>query len=219
MAKMPTNAGRPCCQNCSCRTLNAAAKPRPARTEGIQGVVLLPVRRRVNTVGPAEGADPQVHAVRTNRIPPASVAIDSVTEPSGTAPADFRTARRKKIDLADPTKVDRLPPHSVEAEQGVLGCVLLSPNDSLGHCIERFTNGPEVFYDLRHRTIYEALVAMYDRKDPIDLITVQQVLKDRQHLESIGGLPYLAALPNAVPRRPISTTTWKSSARSSSSVK
>jgi replicative DNA helicase len=125
--------------------------------------------------------------------------IDSVEEPNGGAPADFKKARRRKATLADPMKVDRLPPHSVEAEQGVLGCVLLSPNDCLGHCIEKFQGGPEVFYDLRHRTIYEVLVEMYERKGAIDLITIQQLLKDKQMLEGVGGLAYLASLPDAVP--------------------
>src|SRR5436190_7687797 len=110
---------------------------------------------------------------------------------------DFR--RRRSTGLADATKVDRLPPHSIEAEQGVLGCVLLSPNDKLGETIGAFKAGSEVFYDLRHRTIYELLVEMYDNKNAIDLITVQQRLKDRQQLEAVGGLPYLASLPDAVP--------------------
>ena len=113
--------------------------------------------------------------------------------------ADFKKARRRKAALADPSKVDRLPPHSIEAEQGVLGCVLLSPHDSLGHCVEKFTSGPEVFYDLRHRAVYEVLVEMYDAKRAIDLITLQQTLKDRQQLEGVGGLSYLASLPDAVP--------------------
>ena len=52
------------------------------------------------------------------------------------APHDFRQARRKKLELADPTKVDRQPPHSIEAEQGVLGCVLLAPSECLNDCIE-----------------------------------------------------------------------------------
>ena len=125
--------------------------------------------------------------------------IDSVEEPSGSVPVDFKKARRRKAALADPSKIDRLPPHSVEAEQGVLGCVLLSPNDCLGHCIEKFTSGPEVFYDLRHRTIFEALLEMYEHKGAIDLITVQQALKDKQQLEAVGGLAYLASLPDAVP--------------------
>ena len=59
--------------------------------------------------------------------------------------------------------------------------------------------GADVFYDLRHRTIYELLVEMYDQKEAIDLITVQQRLKDQQQLEAVGGLAYLASLPDAVP--------------------
>ena len=125
--------------------------------------------------------------------------IDTIEPQAGSAPVDFKKARRKKADLADPSRVDRLPPHSVEAEQGVLGCILLSPHDSLGECIEKFKDGSEVFYDLRHRTIYELLAEMYDRKAAIDIITVQQALKDKQQLEAVGGLPYLASLPDAVP--------------------
>jgi replicative DNA helicase len=125
--------------------------------------------------------------------------LDSVEQPAGDPPPDFKKARRQKAALAAPSKIDRLPPHSVEAEQGVLGCVLLSPNDCLGQCIEKFTNGSEVFYDLRHRTIFEALLEMYERKEAMDLITVQQALKDKQQLEAVGGLAYLASLPDAVP--------------------
>ena len=118
---------------------------------------------------------------------------------TGGPPVDFKKARRKKSPLADPTRVDRLPPHSIEAEQGVLGCVLLSPHECLGVCIEKFKSGPDMFYDLRHRTIYELLVEMYDRKEGIDMITVQQRLRDKQQLDGVGGLAYLAALPDAVP--------------------
>jgi len=101
--------------------------------------------------------------------------------------------------MADLTKIDRLPPHSMEAEQGVLGCILLSPNDCLGDCIEKFKSGSEVFYDLRHRSVYETLIEMYERKEAIDLITVQQTLKDKSQLDGVGGLAYLASLPDAVP--------------------
>jgi replicative DNA helicase len=125
--------------------------------------------------------------------------IDSIESQGGGGLADFKKSRRKKADLADPAKVDRLPPHSIEAEQGVLGCALLSPNDCLGECIEKFAGGPEVFYDLRHRAIYELLTEMYDRKNAIDIITVQQALKDKQQLDAVGGLAYLASLPDAVP--------------------
>jgi len=99
----------------------------------------------------------------------------------------------------DSSKVDRLPPHSTEAEQGVLGCILLSPNDCLGECIGKFKQGGEEFYDLRHQSIYQVLVEMYDQKEAVDLITLQQRLKDKQQLEQIGGLAYLSSLPDAVP--------------------
>lgn len=115
-------------------------------------------------------------------------------------PADFkRTRRQKNSPLVDPARLDRLPPHSTEAEQGVLGCILLSPNDSLGLCLEKVKAGAEVFYDLRHQALFEHLVSMYDAKDPIDLITVQQRLKDANQLEGVGGLAYLSSLMDAVP--------------------
>jgi replicative DNA helicase len=130
--------------------------------------------------------------------------IDSVSEPlpaatSGTA-VDLKKSRRQKAARGDtrPT-LDRLPPHSSEAEMGVLGCVLLSPNECLGECIEKLRDGKEVFYDLRHQTIFETLVAMFDAREAIDVITLQQRLKDRQLLEQVGGLAYLSQLQDAVP--------------------
>jgi replicative DNA helicase len=95
--------------------------------------------------------------------------------------------------------VDRLPPHSPEAEQGVLGCVLLAPNEGMGVCIEKFKSGADVFYDLRHQTIFSMLAEMYDAREAIDVITVQQRLKDKQLLEQVGGIAYLSTLPDTVP--------------------
>src|SRR6266571_763031 len=124
--------------------------------------------------------------------------IDSIAESSGGPPPDLKRTRRQKLSLTD-TRVDRLPPHSPEAEQGVLGCVLLSPNDCMGECIEKFKSGAEVFYDLRHQTIFGALAEMYDSREAIDLITLQQRLKNKQLLDEVGGIPYLAGLPDIVP--------------------
>jgi replicative DNA helicase len=124
--------------------------------------------------------------------------IDSVSEGAG-APPDLKRTPRRKLALPDPAKVDRLPPHSPEAEQGMLGCVLLSPNDCMGQCIEKFKGDLEVLYDLRNQTILGVLTEMYDKREAIDLITVQQRLKDKHLLEEIGGIAYLAALPDAVP--------------------
>ena len=105
-------------------------------------------------------------------------------------------SRGKQVDIS---RIDRLPPHSLEAEQGVLGCILQSPNDSIGECLQVFKSGSDAFYDLRHRTIYEAVVEMYDGKVVIDLITLQQRLKDANQLQGVGGLVYLSELIDAVP--------------------
>ena len=124
--------------------------------------------------------------------------IDSVTK-SVSAPPDLKRAPRRKPAPADGARVDRLPPHSPEAEQGVLGCALLSPNECMGECIEKFKGSTEVFYDLRHQTIFSTLVEMFDTREAIDIITVQQRLKNKQLLEEVGGIAYLAVLPDTVP--------------------
>src|SRR6202451_4753847 len=102
--------------------------------------------------------------------------IDTISENAGGG-TDLKKHRRERAGFSDAApKADRLPPHSPEAEQGVLGCVLLSPNDCLGECVEKFKGGAEVFYDLRHQTIYETVVEMYDAREPVDMITLQQRL-------------------------------------------
>jgi replicative DNA helicase len=128
----------------------------------------------------------------------AGAMIDSVSE-GASAPPDLKRTPRRRPPLADAAKVDRLPPHSPEAEQGVLGCVMLSPNDCMGQCIEKFKGEAEVFYDLRHQTIFNTLAEMYDSREAIDVITLQQRLKNKQLLEEVGGISYLAALPDSVP--------------------
>ncbi len=124
--------------------------------------------------------------------------IDSVSQLAGGL-SDLRGARRVRPKATDDSLgQDRLPPHSDEMERGVLGCILLSPNECLPHVIEAFGNN-EVFYDLRHQTIYAAMIEMYDKREPIDIITVQQRLKDHKLLEQIGGIPFLNALQDSVP--------------------
>jgi replicative DNA helicase len=124
--------------------------------------------------------------------------IDSIPEGASPAP-DLQRTRRAKPAPPTPPRVDRLPPHSPDAEQGVLGCVLLSPNDCMGECVEKFKSGEEFFYDLRHQTIFQVLSEMYDSREAIDVITLQQRLKDKQLLEQVGGIAYLSALPETVP--------------------
>ncbi|HLH52929.1 MAG TPA: replicative DNA helicase [Verrucomicrobiae bacterium] len=123
--------------------------------------------------------------------------IDSISENGSSKPEPKRSRPRKQSSALPET--GRLPPHSPEAEQGVLGCVLLSPNDCMGECIDKFKGNMEVFYDLRHQTIFKALAEMYDARQAIDVITLQQRLKDSQLLEQVGGLSYLSVLPDTVP--------------------
>jgi replicative DNA helicase len=111
---------------------------------------------------------------------------------------DFRRKRRSSKPAGNVTHGDRLPPHALEAEQAVLGCALLAPQECLGECVETLKAGPMAFYDIRHQVLYELLVEMYDKKEHVDLITVQQRLKDQGQLESVGGRGYISELPDKV---------------------
>jgi replicative DNA helicase len=93
---------------------------------------------------------------------------------------------------------DRLPPHSIEAEQGLLGCVLLDSQTALPEAQAGVTNA-DAFYDLKHRAIWETCCALADELTAVDLVTVQQRLRDKGKLETIGGLEYLAKLPDTTP--------------------
>jgi replicative DNA helicase len=125
--------------------------------------------------------------------------IDSVDSPPASSTVDLKKAYHNKNAAIASTTIDRLPPHSGEAEQGVLGCVLLSPPECMGICIEKLKRGSEVFYDLRHQHIFDLLAEMYDQKEAIDLITLHQRLKDQNQLEAVGGLAYLSTLADCVP--------------------
>ncbi|MDR3455922.1 MAG: replicative DNA helicase [Verrucomicrobiae bacterium] len=126
--------------------------------------------------------------------------IDSVSEHAGSG-ADFKKSRRQKtLSERGAATLDRLPPHDLQMEMGVLGCIMLSPNECLGECVEKLKDdGKEAFYDLRHQTIYETLSNMFNARQPIDLITLQQNLKERQLLEQIGGIAYLSQVQDSVP--------------------
>lgn len=113
-------------------------------------------------------------------------------------PPDLRAPRRTRPG-SEPPRVERLPPYAPDAERGILGCIFLAPNEALGECLRSFRPGAEAFYDLRHQTIYALMVKMYDDREPIDLITVQQRLRDVGQLDAVGGLTYLNQLADAVP--------------------
>lgn len=98
----------------------------------------------------------------------------------------------------DSKAADRLPPHSLPSEEAVIGCILLNPTEVMMKLLQHFP-GPEVFYTLALRTIYQVLYVMHDGREKMDMITVQQRLKDQNQLQAVGGLAYLAGLPDTVP--------------------
>lgn len=92
--------------------------------------------------------------------------------------------------------IDRLPPHSIEAEEAVLGSLLIDP-DAI-YEVSTFLK-PESFYREQNRWIYEAILELYDKREPLDFITLSELLRQRGQLDDIGGEAYLIDLLNAVP--------------------
>lgn len=95
--------------------------------------------------------------------------------------------------------IDRLPPHSEEAEQGVLGCILWAPQEAMAEAQSIIGTESEWFYGLPHQKIYEAMLKLSDSLTGIDTITLQQQLKDDGLLEQVGGISYLMSLQDKVP--------------------
>src|SRR5437667_9103426 len=96
-----------------------------------------------------------------------------------------------------PQDFHRTPPHSVEAEQGVLGSMRISPRETIAECVEKINE--EYFYVPAHRTIYDVLVELWNAGQAIDLITFTQVLRDRNLLDSVGGAAFVTNLFTFVP--------------------
>ncbi|MCK5228263.1 MAG: replicative DNA helicase, partial [Desulfobulbaceae bacterium] len=90
----------------------------------------------------------------------------------------------------------RIPPQNLEAEQCVLGSILLQQG-TLAKALETISG--DDFYKETHKKIFSAMVALFDRNEPQDLITVTNLLKDRNELDAIGGPAFLASLTDIVP--------------------
>lgn len=93
-------------------------------------------------------------------------------------------------------ELGKIPPHDVEAEQAILGC-MLTDRDSVISAIEVLK--VDDFYREDNKAIYEAMLALYGRAEPIDIITVKSELVQNGKFDQIGGLEYLAMLPEKVP--------------------
>jgi len=88
------------------------------------------------------------------------------------------------------------PPQNVEAEQCLLGCLMLDKNAIIR--VSDFIR-PEDFYKDIHREIYSAMLDLFEKMDPIDIMSVSTRLKEKEKLEKVGGSAYLTSLINTVP--------------------
>ena len=92
--------------------------------------------------------------------------------------------------------IDRLPPQSLEAEQSVLGAILID-RDAIIEVAEFLR--PADFYRQANGRIYAAVLELFERREPIDIVTVAEALERKDELEAIGGRAYLSSLSNETP--------------------
>ncbi len=92
--------------------------------------------------------------------------------------------------------VERLPPHNIEAEQSVLGSLLIDRDAIIR--VASYVKA-EDFYISANGTVYQAILDLYNRREPTDFLTLSDELERRNALDDIGGLGYLSSLLNVVP--------------------
>ena len=92
--------------------------------------------------------------------------------------------------------LERVPPHNIEAEQAVLGAILLEP-ETFSTAAERLS--PNDFFRAGHQVIFEAMLELFEKGEPIDLVTVTTLLTNSDKLDLAGGVPYLTDLASSVP--------------------
>lgn len=92
-------------------------------------------------------------------------------------------------------ELSRIPPHHVEAEQAILGALLIDRN-ALSEVSGRLR--ADCFYLEKHKELYEAIISLYEESMPVDIVTVSDVLTRRGTLEKVGDMDYIAHLANSV---------------------
>jgi replicative DNA helicase len=95
-----------------------------------------------------------------------------------------------------PIVAGKVPPQNLEAEQAVLGSILLKA-ETFGTVLEILK--PQDFYKDSHKIIFEVMVDLFEKNDPQDVLTVSNLLRDKNKLDSVGGSTYLAALTSIIP--------------------
>ncbi len=92
--------------------------------------------------------------------------------------------------------IDRLPPQNIDAEQAVLGAMLIK-KEAIAEVSQLLR--PEDFYRDAHKIIYEAMLTLFNRNEPADIVTVTNYLNNESQLDKVGGIAFVTALANVVP--------------------
>ncbi|SKA97528.1 replicative DNA helicase [Caloramator quimbayensis] len=90
----------------------------------------------------------------------------------------------------------RVPPHNIEAEQAVIGAMLLD-KEAIAAAAEILSG--EEFYKESHKLLFQTIVEIFNKDEPVDIVTLVDVLKSREHLEVVGGVSYISSLAASVP--------------------
>ena len=93
-------------------------------------------------------------------------------------------------------EIGKIPPHDIEAEQAVIGS-MLTDFDAVVTAIEMLK--PEDFYREDNRLIFVSIVSLFNKGEPVDIITVKAELESMGKFDNVGGIEYLAELPDKVP--------------------
>jgi len=96
----------------------------------------------------------------------------------------------------DITSIEKLPPQNIEAEQSVLGSLLID-QEAIVKIADIIVS--DDFYSEKHRLIFEAMLEIYEKREPIDVLSLINRLEEKKQLEEIGGRTYLITLANTVP--------------------
>lgn len=91
--------------------------------------------------------------------------------------------------------IGRIPPHSIEAEQSVLGAMIVN-KEAINTALEMIR--PDDFYKEANREVFETIIVLFNKNEPVDLITLSEELKRRGTLDNIGGVTYIANLSSSV---------------------